>query len=244
MTSPDCAEMELLLQADHDGELDIQGAARLAAHLQGCAHCRAVQSELEQLSRRLRSEVPRFSAPAALRAAIAAAAPAPVALPWHRRVRSRAWPALAAAAIAASVTFAVLPQGPDLADSVVASHIRALQPGHLMDVVSTDQHTVKPWFDGRLDFAPPVKDLAASGFPLTGGRLDYLGGRAVAALSYGSARHVINLAIWPGQTTEAHGSRNGYSFVRFSDRGMILWAVSDLNANELQRFVENWKEER
>ncbi len=246
MTEQECADMELLLQADHDGELDIAATARVATHLRDCPRCQARQAELAQLSRRLRSEVPRFTAPASLRAAIATAVPQPAILPWHTRLfraTRRAWPIAAAAVIAASVTFAILPQGSDLADSVVASHVRALQPGHLMDVVSTDQHTVKPWFDGRLDFAPPVKDLAAKGFPLTGGRLDYLAGRPVAALTYGSAKHVIDLYVWPAaRPGEAQsGTRNGYNFIGFTDGAMTLWAVSDLNPTELESFVRDWQ---
>ena len=139
-------------------------------------------------------------------------------------------------ALAACLALAVvLPRdGGGMADVVVTDHIRALQPGHLMDVVSTDQHTVKPWFDGRLAFAPPVKDFQAEGFPLAGGRLDYLDGREVAALIYRSRQHVIELFVWPsgGDTDHAPaaGNRNGYNFVRWTRDGMALWAVSDLNA--------------
>jgi len=126
-----------------------------------------------------------------------------------------------------------------LPDIVVADHIRALQPGHLLDVASTDQHTVKPWFDGRLDFAPPVKNLKADGFPLAGGRLDYLAGRAVAALVYGRRQHTINLFVWPSNDSagSGQGSRNGYNFQRWSLDGMALWAVSDISAQELAEFV-------
>jgi anti-sigma factor RsiW len=114
-----------------------------------------------------------------------------------------------------------------------------------MDVVSTDQHTVKPWFDGRLDFAPPVKDLRSLGFPLAGGRLDYLAGRPVAALVYQRDKHLIDLYVWPddGRLARgpADGSRNGYDFKRWSQNGMVFWAVSDLNGAELSDFVRLWK---
>jgi anti-sigma factor RsiW len=118
-----------------------------------------------------------------------------------------------------------------------------LQPGHLEDVVSTDQHTVKPWFDGKLDFAPPVKDLAAAKFPLLGGRLDYLNGRAVAALVYGRDKHLIDLFIWPdrGSATPVATVRNGYNAVHWSDGGMTFWAVSDLEARELREFARLWQ---
>ena len=128
---------------------------------------------------------------------------------------------------------------------MVASHIRALQPGHLSDVASTDQHTVKPWFDGRLGYAPPVKDLKAEGFPLAGGRLDYLAGRPVAALVYQRSQHVVELFAWPDGGHLDHGpaasSRSGYNFLRWSQDGMAFWAVSDLNAQELADFVRLWR---
>jgi anti-sigma factor RsiW len=140
----------------------------------------------------------------------------------------------------------VLPRGgAQIADSVVASHIRALQPGHLMDVASTDQHTVKPWFDGRLDFAPPVRDFAAEGFPLIGGRLDYLDGRAVAALAYRRDKHIIDVYVWPGSSTLAavfaNGAHDGYNVQHWTQDGMVFWAVSDVEAGQLAAFVRLWR---
>ena len=247
MTTGTCAEMIFLLQADHDGELDAGGVAALAGHLAGCPACRRRQAALGALSTRLRQEVPRHAAPDRLRQAVAAAV-RPAARPAARRAprfRLRDWwkpglPFGAGAAFAALVAVAVLPRG-ELSDSVVASHIRALQPGHLMDVVSTDQHTVKPWFDGRIDFSPPVKDFAAQGFPLTGGRLDFLNGRAVAALTYSRDKHIIDLYVWPGHAADATGTEDGYHYVTWSQGGMILWAVSDLDIRELEAFVQRWK---
>jgi anti-sigma factor RsiW len=114
----------------------------------------------------------------------------------------------------------------------------------LMDVVSTDQHTVKPWFDGRLDFAPPVKDLAAQGFPLIGGRLDYLDGHPAAALVYRRAKHLIDLYAWPaqgGMTAPRADERNGYNLIHWRQDGMQLWAVSDVEAAQLRAFVRDWR---
>jgi hypothetical protein len=132
-------------------------------------------------------------------------------------------------------------RGPDIGDQVVASHIRALQASHLVDVASSDQHTVKPWFDGRLDYAPPLRDLAAQGFPLEGGRLDYVDGRPVSALVYRRARHAINLFVWPAASHRERepSSRvvNGYNIVRWSEGDMAFWAVSD----DLDEFVRLWR---
>jgi anti-sigma factor RsiW len=248
MSEDGCAEMRLLIQADVDGELTAADAARVAAHLDGCAGCTDAQARLLALGVRLRQEVPRHAAPAALRAAVRASIgtmlpPAPRRrAEWRRMLR----PGIAfgaGAALAAGVLLAVLPSGGgDLADAVVASHVRALQPGHLMDVVSTDQHTVKPWFNGRLDFSPPVKDLAPEGFPLAGGRLDYLAGRPVAALVYKRRQHMIDLFVWPasGGVADAPG-HGGYNVAHWQQDGMVFWAVSDVSAGELAEFVRLWK---
>jgi anti-sigma factor RsiW len=150
------------------------------------------------------------------------------------------------AALAAGLAVAILlPNAAEVSQSVVSDHVRALQPGHLMDVISTDQHTVKPWFNGRLDFSPPVKDLVSEGFPLAGGRLDYIDGHPAAALVYHRAKHVIDLLIWPDHGGRAvgagQGERDGYNFIHWSDGGMTFWAVSDLNAQELADFVRLWR---
>jgi anti-sigma factor RsiW len=157
------------------------------------------------------------------------------------------WPSLAAGAgIAACLALLLIsPRTDALPDQLVADHIRALQPGHLIDVISTDQHTVKPWFDGRLDYAPPVRDFKSDGFPLAGGRLDYMANRPVAALIYRRRLHVIDLYVWPaGNATDAApatGARAGYNYVGWRHAGMIFWAVSDLNADELGAFVRLWQ---
>ena len=265
MTGEGCDGMRLLIQADVDGELSPAEAAQVGAHLDGCPACTETQAQLLELSGRLRRELPYHPAPDALRAAVRARiaamsmpeatqpgrTPAVVRRPswWARLPRPRLWSAApfgAGFAVAAGLAFMlVLAPAGGLPDAVVASHIRALQPGHLMDVASTDQHTVKPWFDGRLDYAPPVKDLAADGFPLVGGRLDYLDGRPVAALVYQRRQHVIELYVWPDDgrpaSGPADGSRSGYNFRRWSRDGMAFWAVSDLNAQEVADFARLWQ---
>jgi anti-sigma factor RsiW len=123
---------------------------------------------------------------------------------------------------------------------VVSAHLRSLQAGHLIDVVSTDQHTVKPWFDGRIDFAPPVHDLAAQGFPLVGGRIDYLAGRPVAALVYRRRRHLVNVFLWPADArapTARPATLRGYRLLPCGGPGMECWAASDLAEPELRAFV-------
>lgn len=173
-------------------------------------------------------------------ARIATLVPRTLVLPGQPRLRAAAVPFGIGMALAASLVLFLAPvQRVDLSEAVVAGHIRALQPGHLMDVASTDQHTVKPWFDGRPDFAPPVNDLRETGFPLTGGRLDYLEGRPVAALVYQRNKHLIDVYVWPdtGATVPSSGTRSGYNYQRWNADGMAFWAVSDLGPDELADFA-------
>jgi anti-sigma factor RsiW len=250
MTGDGCDEMRLLMQADVDGELQPAEAARVGAHLEHCPACAERQAQMLALSQRLRQDAPRYAASDALRAAvsasIAAAAPAPPVTP-RRRISFAPGASFGGGfALAACLAlFLLLPRGDGLPDAVVAAHIRALQPGHLMDVVSTDQHTVKPWFDGKLPFAPPVKDLANLGYPLAGGRMDYLTGQTAAALVYRHGQHVIDLFAWPSADAmdriPASGTRDGYNFLRWRQDGMTFWAVSDLTAQDLAAFVKDWQ---
>jgi anti-sigma factor RsiW len=149
----------------------------------------------------------------------------------------------AGAALAASVALLLPVAQPDrgLADELVSGHIRALQPGHLLDVPSTDRHTVKPWFEGRIDFAPPVPDFAAQGFPLEGGRMDVVGGRSVAVLIYRHDKHPINVFVWPGAVPAGSSSRQGYGLRQWSAGGLGFHAVSDLDPAELDQFVRLWQ---
>ena len=249
-------DMALLVQADFGGELDAAQAASLAAHREACPICRSTYLELQQLRERVRSEVTDHRPSTALRDRIirqiaAAAPPAEAGVSVARPARVRAWPWRAAAsfvagaALAASVTLMVIPagQGPILAEQVVASHIRSLEPGNQPGVISTDRHTVKPWFDGKLDYAPPVKNLADKGFPLLSGRLDYLDGRPVAALAYARAKHPINLFLWPDHGPDAAPSvseRDGYTVIHWRRDGLALWVVSDVETSELESFVRLW----
>ncbi len=246
-----CDEMHLLVQADVDGELAAGEAARVVAHMAGCPACAALHRRLRTLSSDVRA-LPRATAPASLRASILAAG-RPGAAPARRPQRGAWWNwngrlgAAFAAGMAAAVVGAVLLRGGDaagdLAGEVVAGHVRALQPGHLIDVASGDRHAVKPWFDGRLDFAPSVPDLEAAGYPLTGGRLDYVGERPVAALAYQRRQHVVDVFVWPSadrRPGDSEGSRNGYNYVVRHAAGMAVWAVSDLGMAELREFAGLW----
>jgi anti-sigma factor RsiW len=247
-----------LLHAYSDGELDLVRSLEIEEHLRTCPACAQELREQQTLRKNVRSANLYHRAPEALRARmIAAAAPtrgreqSREATAPFRMARRRAfeWFAVAAAIlIALALGIRIIPgalngrQGNLVAEELVASHIRSLQPGHLMDVVSTDQHTVKPWFDGKLDFSPPVRDLAEQGYPLIGGRLDYADGRAVAALVYQLRKHYINVFVWPDDGKQAKlpefSSRQGYNLVCRSNRGMRLCAITDANADDLRQFMQ------
>ncbi len=234
-----------------DDELDPLISREVADHLAGCAPCAAELERQETLRARLRREVEYHRAPEELRARLLRATRGAAASDVGRRRRPalRWWRGLAAAAAlvvvagAAWLSLATLRERTSDAfvREGVSAHIRSLMAGHLTDVASTDQHTVKPWFDGRLDFSPPVADLAGAGFPLVGGRLDYLHGRAVAALVYRRRQHVINVFVWPvedaGTAIEPVVTRNGYHVIRARHAHMALWLISDVNPQELAELA-------
>lgn len=246
---PGC-EQVLLVQAELDGELDAAQAAALEAHRAGCTICRQAQADLLRAQALLRGER-REAIPDDVRARVLARLrrDAPGVTPTRRRWRwalpSLGGFGLGAACAAAIALLVALPERGDIVDALVASHIRALQPGHLEDVVSTDQHTVKPWFDGRVDFAPPVREFAAEGFSLKGGRLDYLDGRPVAALVYLRDKHVIDLYIWPargaGPRLASDTTVHGYNVAHWTSEGMNFWAVSDVERGQLDDFAALWR---
>ncbi len=244
--------MTLLVQADIDGELDAGRAADLILHRADCPECQAAYADLMMLRDRLRESDLRERAPDSLRRFLAersaAAVPqAPVPAKVARLSRWRGGASFAAGmALAASLAFAVFrPAAPDPLELVVDAHVRSLQAGHLEDVISTDRHTVKPWFEGKLDFAPPVKDLAVQQFPLTGGRLDVLDGRPVAAMVYRRGTHPINLLVWPAKDTADRDpvteEKSGFTTVHWVQNGMVLWAVSDVERAQLEEFAHLWK---
>jgi anti-sigma factor RsiW len=245
----ECANAQTLLDTYLDQELDPVRNLEIEEHLHGCARCSQTCSNRQVIRRSLKTESLYFKAPADLHKRIqrsvrqAAKAEAP------SRWFSLSWIQMAAPlAAAALVVLMLMPYfaGPSsdelLTQEVVAGHIRSLMVNHLADVPSTDEHTVKPWFNGKLDFSPPVSDLAKQGFPLVGGRLDYLNNRPVAALVYQRDKHVINVLVWPSNNSARPGgpikTQEGYHVIRWTSSGMNFWTVSDLEQNQLAKFTD------
>ena len=237
---PDCREIELLLHGLLDGELDAANTLKCEQHLVGCALCAGVYQGLVVQRNLIRAANLSEAAPERLQRRVGAMLDRKKnAASLLRPFRTAGWPA--AAAIAAGLlVFAIIPHGPDLGEQVAQSHVRSLMANHLVDVASTDHHNVKPWFAGHLDFSPPVYDLAAQGYTLAGGRVDYLDARPVAAVVYRHGAHVINLFIWPEHASDAAPVpplvREGYNVRHWTKLGMSCWAVSDMNAQELAQF--------
>jgi anti-sigma factor RsiW len=243
-----CEEAKLLLHALIDGELDAGHAREVENHIAGCTRCAALLAEYRQMSRLIAEAGPRYTAPPGLRRNIEAALPQPQAAPSRRSVLRGFALGSAVSAIAATGLVAVILRNDDVTriqSEVVSAHLRSLQAGHLTDVISTDQHTVKPWFNGKLDVAPPVIDLTAQGFTLIGGRLDYVDARAIGAVVYRRRQHVINLFVAQTADTERRAARTatlqGFNIRSWRDRGLNFWAVSDLGADELAEFSEKFE---
>jgi anti-sigma factor RsiW len=243
-----CTETEILLHALLDGELDAGHAREVEAHVTNCPHCAAQMRAYRELQQAMRAAQLRFTAPASLRRRIEKAFPvAPQRASSRRSVlKGFVMGTALSTAMAASLVVAVFrtDQDQQVLGDVVSAHVRSLQANHLTDVQTSDQHTVKPWFNGKLDIAPPVVDLTAQGFTLIGGRLDYVDGKDVASVVYRRRKHVINLFVTQASGSEQHGTKldtmQGFNIRRWTAQGLEFFAVSDINPEELQEFVEKF----
>jgi len=245
-----CEEARPLLDAHVDRELDPAADRQVSEHVASCENCAREVESIRSLKVALRRDTEGFRAPDALRNRIERAIggrrandpPAERASRSFSRAASIAIPW----AIAALLLVVLLPvayrsnDGDFMPREVVAAHVRSTQVDHLTDVASSDKHTVKPWFTGKLDFSPPVTDYREQGFKLVGGRVDYLDDRAVAALVYQHGPHAINVFIWPTDKAEqapAMSVRSGYNLDHFSHGGMQYWIVSDMSADEIEKLA-------
>jgi anti-sigma factor RsiW len=241
-----CNRSASVLHGYFDGELGVLGAAEFERHLERCLNCLNELEALESLRSSMNVAQLYEEAPAPFRqkvlARVSSARPVvilPTGTPWR-------WLAVAAAfLLVAYASWRVIPvqRGGNyetvLAAEIVDAHLRSLQPGHLTDVVSTDQHTVQPWFEGKLDFSPPVRDFTDQGFPLQGGRIDVVHGRSVAALVYDRRKHSVNVFVWPTEEKDAvsrSGSQQGYQWIDWRKGGMEFCAVSDAAPSALEQL--------
>lgn len=248
-----CGEA-MLLHAVLDHELDAAHTLRCEAHVAGCPVCAAELTRLRAMWERLAEGDVAWRAPEALRTRILDALAreerramprSPAMTAWLRSLATRRGSLPAGLALAASLVSAVVLTRPepatDLTGQLVAGHVRSLLADHLTDVQTSDQHTVKPWFSGKVDFSPPVIDLSDRGFPLVGGRLDYIDGKVVAALVYRRNRHFINLFVWPADIHPPRSlGQDGYHILGWRLAGLSYWAVSDLDAVALKDFQDGF----
>jgi anti-sigma factor RsiW len=250
-----CDEAEILLHALIDGELDAGHTRDVEEHVASCPRCAAALADYREMSKAVAGADLHFTAPPELRRRIEASLPqalpqiSPQASGPSRRSLLRGFAmGSAVSALAATGLVAIVLRNDDeqrILSDVVSAHLRSLQAGHLIDVISTDQHTVKPWFNGKLDVSPPVVDLTAQGFTLIGGRLDYVNARSIGAVVYRRRQHVINLFVAQTANTERQAAKmetmQGFNVRRWSEQGMNFWAVSDIGPDELAEFGEKFE---
>jgi anti-sigma factor RsiW len=248
-----CHGTNELIEAYADGELDLSASLEMERHLDDCEACAAVLKNHQALRSTIGGGSLYHDAPPHLSSRVRSAVRKQEKVFAMGLRPAWRWVTVAAPAVSmailvfALVTVSRVPSERDILNQeIVSAHIRSLMGSHLMDFPSSDQHTVKPSFNGRIDFSPEVKDLSSEGFALLGGRLDYLDRRPVAALIYQRRRHLINLFIWPSPDTtgdrDVETSLRGYNLIRWTSSGMHYSAVSDLNLNELQSFRQALRE--
>jgi anti-sigma factor RsiW len=250
-----CRECRDFIDAYFDNELDVAAAILVKQHLRDCFECQPLLESRNALRSLLENPQLQFEVSDSLRKKIQSVLPAATSSAKHRSGRRSVipWfsvPLALAAAVAVVLGLVFLYQRPALdrssgnalAEEVISSHVRSLLASHLLDVPSTDQHTVKPWFDGKVKFSPPVQDFTDRGFRLIGGRLDYVNGRDVAALVYQRNKHIINLFIWPSESGRDGAAqsftKDGYNVLHWARDGFDFWAVSDVNAGDLRAFAD------
>jgi len=248
-----CNETERWLDAYCDGELEVPRSLELEEHMRGCPACAQKRASATAMSRHIRSAA--FAAPENLHRRIRAAVRTEPKADEPVQVRFQSWLFWAFGSVAASLILAFIlaqtvfrPDSDQLVlNEIVDSHIRSLIGNHEVDVASSDQHTVRPWFEGKIDFAPPVPDLSGRGFEIVGGRLDYINGHAAAALVYRIRKHYISLFIWPsgaagkeveGVRLESRRAQRGYQNVQWKSGSMTYWAISEISADELRDFAK------
>jgi len=249
-----CKELLTLLPAYLDGELDLMQSVEVEKHLDTCDTCLQLVENQRVLRTAMRTgalyHAPRASLERNILRTVQKSERATVAQPLFAFRRFQFAAALAALVLLAfwgGGRFRVTPSTSDtIANEALSGHLRSLMADHLTDVVSSDKHTVKPWFNSKIDYSPPVIDMAESGFPLVGGRLDYLDNHPVTALVYRRQKHVINLFLWPVPATDKAAefeTHRGYNMIHWTQSGFACWAVSDLNATELRDFARRYQEQ-
>jgi anti-sigma factor RsiW len=254
-----CTQTRSILHGYVDKELDLTSVIAVEEHLQSCMACKEIYDHHSALRSAVRQHTSYYTAPAALadriRAKIggpAAHAPAKTVKPRWQWFQPGHWLPLGTAIAATAVvtwTAALQLNGPSqdeaISEQVIAGYARSVLTSHITDVATSDQHTVKPWLSGKLDFSPPVTDLTTAGFPLVGGRLDYLDSRPVAALVYRHRQHLINLFVWPYSKSGKPAamqtlSKHGYYLLHWADADMTYWAISDVDPIDLKTFAETY----
>lgn len=243
-----CQEVRTLIDGYVDGELDPIRNREIEQHFQVCPACCTVFNSHQALRTVLRNGLLYRTAPPTLRNRVRSSFKPASTWKSFMDLPQWRWAAVAASlALVSVLTWRAAPLLPtetaedQLIQEVTTSHIRSLMVSHLVDIPSSDRHVVKPWFTGKLDFAPSVADLTEQGFPLVGGRLDYVNGRAVAGLVYKRREHVINVFLWPSAVFAAETkllTHQGYHLVCWTQSGLTYWAISDLNSRELQEFAQ------
>jgi anti-sigma factor RsiW len=249
-----CQENHELIHAYVDGELDLVKSMEIEEHLKNCHACTETYKGIRSLRAAVGDSTLRFDPTTDFERRLGSALHHESEPQRRSPILGWRWIVAGASLIAAVILiwfvagmFGRQSSGDLVAQEIVSSHVRSLMADHLTDVPSSDRHTVKPWFDGKLDFSPPVKDLSQQGFSLNGGRLDYIGNRPVAALVYQRGQHSINVFVWPSTevlaVNEKASARQGYNLIRWSNAGMTYWVVSDLSLPELQQFVQLLQEQ-